>query len=260
MDSSSYKRYNVHGFDSRQHLEQYLSDKPDMVFREDTLKFPIENLSKIYADGCIKGSILIDLSAGSFVHQLYSSCEYFKDIIILKGNERCMMELKRYLDSRTGAFDWGHAIKLHEEIGENSDQFLDREAKLRSTIPHVLKCDLDKENIMDPIVLPPADCIISAWLLDVICKDQDDYRRYLRKFSRMLKPGGHMILIGALGSTYLTIGKERFHAFTYDEDFVRKTLVGEGFVINNFKGKKRTNVSDLTDYKSKMFVVAHKEK
>ncbi|XP_056400812.1 nicotinamide N-methyltransferase-like [Hyla sarda] len=260
MDSTTHKFYHVHGFDSRILLDHYLSDKPEMVIGDDSLIFPIENLTKTFTEGHINGDVLIDLSTGPLVHHLYAACEFFQHIIVLKVSDRCIMELKRWLDSRTGAFDWGHATKLHEEIQGNSDQFTDKEGKVRSTIPHVVKCDLEKENMTDPIVLPPADCIIIGWLLDSICKDQDDFRRYLRKFSKFLKPGGHLILIGALDTTYYTVGKDRLHAFPYDEDFARKVLVGEGFVIDNCKVKKRTNVSDLTDYKAMIFIAAHKEK
>ncbi|XP_056397737.1 nicotinamide N-methyltransferase-like [Hyla sarda] len=217
-------------------------------------------LWKHFSAGHINGDVLIDLSGGSFIHHLYSACEFFQHIIVLKVSDRCIMELKRWLDSRTGAFDWGHAIKLHADIEGSSDQFQDKEGKVRSTIPHVMKCDLEKENMTDPIDLPPADCIISVALLDAICKDQDDYRRYLRKFSRMLKPGGHLILAGALDMTYYIVGKDKFHALTYDEGFVRKALVGEGFVIDYCKVKKRTNVSDLMDYKAMIFIAAHKDK
>lgn len=260
MDSNTHKIYHVHGFDSRQLLEHYYSDKDEMAFEEDSLIFPIENLTKTFTEGHIKGDILIDLSVGSLVHYLYAACEFFKHIIVLKVSDGCIMELKRWLDTRTGAFDWGHATKLHVDIEGNSDQLQDKEEKVRSAVQHVMKCDLEKENIMDPMVLPPADCIISFGLLDTICKDQDDYIRYLRKFSRLLKPGGHFIFIGMLGSTYYTVGKDKFHAFTYDEEFVRKALVGVGFVIDCCKVKKRTAVSDLTDYKAVIFTAAHKEK
>ncbi|XP_056398442.1 indolethylamine N-methyltransferase-like [Hyla sarda] len=260
MESTTHKLYHVHGFDSRQHLENYFSDKPDMAFQEDALKFPIESLTKTFSKGHIRGDVLIDLSNGSFVHHLYAACEFFQHIIVLKVSDRCIMELKRWLDTRTGAFDWGHAAKLHGEIEGRSDQFPDKEEKVRSAIPHVVKCDLDKENMTDPVLLPPADCIISVWLLDVICKNQDDYKRYLRKFSGFLNPGGHLILIGALGETFMTVGRDKIHVFTYDEDFARKALVGEGFVIDNCKVKKRTAVSDLSDYKALIFIAAHKEK
>ncbi|XP_056398441.1 nicotinamide N-methyltransferase-like [Hyla sarda] len=260
MDSGSRKLYHVHGFDSRQHLEHYVSDKPDMVFGEDCLLFPIENFTKTFSAGHIKGDVLIDLSVGSIIHHLYAACDFFKHIIVLKVTDRCILELKRWLDTRTGAFEWGHATKLHVDLEGKSIQLQDKEDKVREAAQHVAKCYLEKENIMDPIVLPPADCIISVALLKAICKDQDDYRRYLRKFSELLKPGGHLMLIGFLDMTYFTVGKDKFHALTYDEDFVRKVLVGEGFVIDSCKVQKRTNVSDLTDYKAMIFIAAHKEK
>ncbi|XP_069804040.1 nicotinamide N-methyltransferase-like [Dendropsophus ebraccatus] len=260
MASSTHKLYHVHELDSRQLLEDYFSDKPDLTLVEDTLLFPIKNLTKTFAHGHIKGDVLTDLSAGSLVHHLYSACRFFKHIIVLKVSDRCIMELKRWLDTRTGAFNWGHATKLHGEIEGNCDELQDKEGKVRSAVQHVMKCDIEKENMTDPIVLPPADCILSAWLLDHICRSQDDYIRYLKKFSKLLKPGGHLILIGSLGKTYMMVGKDKIHALTYDEDFVRKALVGEGFVIDDCKVKKRTAVSDLTDYKALIFIAAHKVK
>ncbi|XP_075696824.1 nicotinamide N-methyltransferase-like [Rhinoderma darwinii] len=260
MDSSPHKFYHVHDFDSRQYLEHYYSDKPDMTFGDDLLNFFIENLRQVFAVGHINGDILIDLSTGAFIHHLYSASEFFKNIIVLKVNNRCIMELKRWVDERTGAFYWGHTSALHQEKEENSEKFENGEGKVRSAIQHVVKYDLEKENITEPLVLPPADCVISTLHLDVISKDQDDYIRYLRKFSRLLNPGGHLIIIGVLDATYFTVGKDKFHVFTYDEDFARKALVGEGFIIDYCKVKERTAVSDFTDYKTVIFIAAHKEK
>ncbi|XP_073513302.1 nicotinamide N-methyltransferase-like [Phyllobates terribilis] len=260
MDSSTYKRYHEDEFDSRQSLENYFSDKPDMVFGEDSLIFPIENLTKTFTEDHIKGDILIDLSIGSLVHHLFAACDFFKHIIVLKMRDRCIMELKRWVDERTGAFDWNHATKLHVDMGENRDQLEDKEGKVRSALQHVVKCNLEKEDMMDPIVLPPADCVITGWLLDYICKNQDDFMRYLRKFSSLLKPGGHIILLACLEMTYYTVGKHKYHAFSYDEDFARKALVAEGFIIDRCNVKKRTVVSDLTDYKAMLFIAARKQK
>ncbi|KAG8568499.1 hypothetical protein GDO81_014025 [Engystomops pustulosus] len=259
MDSSTHKLYHVHGCDTRQVLDSYFSDKSEVDFGEDSLIFPIENLTKTFKFGHIKGDILLDLSIGSIIHHLYSACEFFKHTIVLKLQDRCILELKRWVDTRTGAFQWGHAAQIHVDIEGKSDQLNDKEGKVRSALQHVIKCNLEKENITEPIKFPPADCIISVWLLDAICKDQDDYIRYLRKFSKLLKPGGHLILMGALGTTYLTVGKERLHLFKYDEYFVSKALDGAGFAIDSCEVKKRTNVNDLVDYNALIFIVAHKK-
>ncbi|XP_075185443.1 nicotinamide N-methyltransferase-like [Anomaloglossus baeobatrachus] len=260
MDPSTYKCYHVDGFDSRQHLENYMSDSPDMISEEDSVIFPIENLIKTFTEGYIKGDVLIDLSLGSIVHHLFAACEFFKHIVVLKMRDRCIMEMKRWVDERTGAFDWRHATILHVDVGENRDLLQDKEGKVRSALQHVLKCDLEKEDIMDPIVLPPADCVLSFVLLDAISKDQDDYMRYLRKFSSLLKPGGHIILIGGLDMTYYSIGKHKFRAFSYDEDFARKALAGEGFSIDRCEVQMRMDWNDHIDYKGMIFIAAHREK
>ncbi|CAJ0967720.1 unnamed protein product [Ranitomeya imitator] len=160
---------------------------------------------------------------------------------------------------------WGNRyrvqyLKGHVTAAVTRDQLQDKERKVRTALQHVVKCNLEKEDMMDPIVIPPADCVISGWLLDVISKDQNDYMRYLRKFSSLLKPGGHIILMGCLEMSYFIVGKHKFHGFSYDEDFARKALVGEGFIIDRCKVKKRTDVSDHTDWKALIFIAAHKEK
>ncbi|CAJ0967701.1 unnamed protein product [Ranitomeya imitator] len=216
--------------------------------------------NKVTSDGHVNGDILIDLTTGSMVHQLFAACDFFKHIILLKFKDRCIMELKRWVDLRTGAFSWGHVTKLHTDDGEESEKLQEKEEKMRFALQHVVKCDLEKDNMMDPMVLPQADCIICSWLLDNISKNQDDYIKYLRKFLRLLKPGGHIILIGCLDTTYYTVGKDKFHLLNYDEDFVRKALVGEGLVIDRCEVTRRTAVSDLSDYKGIIYAEAHKEK
>ncbi|KAG9466789.1 hypothetical protein GDO78_016106 [Eleutherodactylus coqui] len=209
--------------------------------------------------GHIGGEILIDLSLGPIIHHLYAACEFFKHIIVLKTRDRCIMELKRWLDTRTGAFHWGHATQLHVDTEGNREQLQDREEKLRSAVQHVIKCDFEKENIIEPLELPLADCIISACLLDVISNDPDDYRGYLRKYSRLLKPKGHLILMGPTDATYFTVGKDKIHIFRHNEDFAKKALVAEGFVIDCCKVKETKVASDLYDSKGVMFIAGHKK-
>ncbi|KAG8546391.1 hypothetical protein GDO81_019008 [Engystomops pustulosus] len=260
MDSSTPMLFLQHGFDPRQHLENYLSDKSEFVFGDEFLLFPIKKLTKIFKLGHIKADILIDLSLGSMIHHLYAACEFFTHMILLKVKDRCILELKRWVDTRTGAFDWCHAAKLHAVIEGKSDQVEEKESKVRSALQHVIKCDLEKENITEPIDLPPADCIISAWLLDVTSKDKNDYIRYLRKFSKLLKPGGHLILIGDIEASYFIVGKHKFHILKYDEDFVRNALAGEGFTVDYCEVKNRRSKSELIDHKAVLFIAAQKNK
>ncbi|XP_075047520.1 nicotinamide N-methyltransferase-like [Mixophyes fleayi] len=260
MDCSSHKLYHVHDFDSRANLDTYFSDKPEMVFGEETVKFPMEKFHYIFNAGRIKGKVLFDISSGSIIHHLYSASEFFKEISVLRFNEKCIMELNKWLHMRTGAFVWDHASTYIKEMKEKSDQCQDKEIMLKMAIKYIVKCDIEKENLTDSVVLPQADCVISAWLLEVLSKDQDDYLINFKKFTRLLKPKGYLIILGILNATYFTGGQDRFHIFKYDENYLRKVLTGEGFIIDHCDVLKRKAVSDLTDYEAMVFISAYKEK
>ncbi|XP_072281437.1 nicotinamide N-methyltransferase-like [Pyxicephalus adspersus] len=260
MASMSKKYYHIHNFDARNGLENYFSDKETMVFGEDSLKFPIMNLYYVFSKGYIRGDLCIDLSHGSFIHHLYSASNIFKDIILMKFNEKCAMEVRRWLGDRTGAFSWTHTKTAVEELEGKSDQIQDKELKLKASIKQIVMCSLDKENLIDPLVLPLADCVISVWLLGTISKDQEEYMMNLKKTSNLLKIGGHLIIIGLLNTTFFKAGGEQFHAVPYSESFVKSSLTKSGFVIDYSAVQGRKNVSDLIDYTHVIFITAYKVK
>ncbi|XP_075047544.1 indolethylamine N-methyltransferase-like [Mixophyes fleayi] len=256
MDPRPLKQYCTNGMDDRSFLKSYFAE--DSSFINETLVFVMEKLHIALAAANVRGQTLIDISIGSIIHQLYTVSEYFKEITILKLNESCILELNKWLNARTGAFSWGHASKIVTQLQGISDQEQERDEKLKGSVNRILKCDLNKENLTDPVVLPQVDCVFTAWVLDVVSQNQNDYIRNLRSMAKMLKPGGYFILIGCLNGTYFTVGDDRLYIFTYDESFVRKTLTSERFVIVSCEVLDRKVESNFTDYKQFIVLTAVK--
>ncbi|XP_068099841.1 indolethylamine N-methyltransferase-like [Hyperolius riggenbachi] len=254
------KLYHKHAFKSRDYSETYFSDKPDMVFGDDTLKFPMTNFHYVFSSGFIKGDVMIDISLGPLIHHLYAACDVFKNIIILKLNESCNMETSRWANTRTGAYNWNHTSAHAAKLEGKSAQIEDKEEQLKTAISHIVSCDFDNENVTHPVVLPLADCITSLWILDVTSKNKDDYMRNLEKMSKLLRPGGHLILVSALNISYFMVGADSIHCFKSDESFVKNALHKLGFVIDYCAMQKRKNTSKLTDYEAFMFITACKTK
>ncbi|KAM5125336.1 indolethylamine N-methyltransferase-like [Mantella aurantiaca] len=258
MDCTTHKFYHIHGMDSRDHSDLYCSGKEGMVFRDDSLIFPMMNLHYQFSSSRVAGNTLIDISMGSFIHHLYSASKYFQEIVILKSSEKCIMELSRWLHDRTGAYDWTHTSAAAAELEGNRDHHQEKESRLKSSIKQILKCDFEQKNVTSSVELPLADCVICVWILNTISKNEDEYMRNLEKILKLLKPGGHLLLFSAIYTTYVTAGGERLHVFTHDESFVKNALSKLGLVIDYCAVQRRCNVSDLTDYKALMFTVAHK--
>ncbi|XP_063797879.1 nicotinamide N-methyltransferase-like [Pseudophryne corroboree] len=213
----------------------------------------------IFPVGHIKGDLLIDISNGAFIHHLYTASEFFKQILVLKCAEKCIMELNRWINKRTGAFDWSHIFAYFKVTEGNSDQCESTDTTLKKAIAEILKCDFNKENLAEPKVLTPSDCVITAWLLELISKDKDDYKKYFRKFVKLLKPAGNLILVGTLNTTYMMIGQDKIHMLKYDESFIRNFLSNEGFIIDHWAIQKKTSLSNLCDYEALFVITAHRE-
>ncbi|KAM5163561.1 indolethylamine N-methyltransferase-like isoform 1-T1 [Mantella aurantiaca] len=258
MDCTTHKFYHINGMDSRDYSDLYCSGKEDMIFRDDTLIFPMMNLHYQFSSGRVSGNNLIDISMGSFIHHLYSASSSFQDIIVLKSSEKCIMELSRWLHDRTGAYDWTHTSTTAAELEGNRDQHQEKESHLKSSIKQILKCDFEQENITSPVELPLADCVINVWTLETISKNEDEYMRNLEKILNLLKPGGQLLLFSSLDATYFTVGGKRFHVFTHDENFVKKALSKLGLVIDYCAVQRRRYISDLAMYTAVMFTVANK--
>ncbi|KAM5163686.1 indolethylamine N-methyltransferase-like [Mantella aurantiaca] len=168
------------------------------------------------------------------------------------------MELSRWLHDRTGAYDWTHTSAAAAELEGNRDQHQEKESRLKSSIKQILKYDFEQENITSPVELPLADCVISLWTLETISTNEDEYMRNLEKILKLLKPGGHLLLFSSLDAIYFTVGGKRFHAFTHDEDFIKKALSKLGLVIDYYAVQRKCYVSDLAMYTAVMFTVANK--
>ncbi|XP_018430131.1 PREDICTED: nicotinamide N-methyltransferase-like [Nanorana parkeri] len=259
MDPVQHKLYHVHQFHSRNFLDTYCANKPGMIFEEEGIKLPMEKLHYYFRFANIEGGLMIDLSIGPVFFHLYSACEYFREIILLKFNDHCIIEVKRWLHGHTGAFDWKHTSSFVAEKEGNSSQSEEKDKRLKAKIKHVLKCCIDKENITDPLQLPPADCLFIGLVLDVVSKDKDEYIRNLKLFTKLLKPDGHLILFGLLHATYFTLDGEKFHVLEYDKSFLITALEEEGYSIRHCEVQRRRKESDLSDFKAVVFVAARKE-
>ncbi|XP_063291730.1 nicotinamide N-methyltransferase-like [Pelobates fuscus] len=260
MDARSSKIYHEPGFNSRLYLNELFSINMDKSLQEETFLFPMKMMHKALLSGLIGGSTLIDVTMGPVVHHLLSICTLFKDIIILEFNNDCVKEMEKWLNNETEAFDWSHASQFTTELGGNRVHWLEQEHMLKKTIKRIVKCDIAKENITDPVILPSADCLLIAGVLQVMSKDHESYRQHLNKFSSLLKPGGHLILFEGLNATFCQVGEHRCHVLTADEPFLRQALTDEGYTIECFEAIERKSKSSVIDAQHIVFILATKTK
>ncbi|XP_053308057.1 indolethylamine N-methyltransferase-like [Spea bombifrons] len=230
--------------------------------RDSILKFRLQKCFETFGPGGIGGDVLIDIGTGPSIYQLLSACEAFRSIIATDFTDKNRQELEKWLRKDPGAYDWSEFSKAVCELEGDKKAWNEKEEKLRAAIKKVLKCDVTKSNPLDPASIPPADGVISALCLETACQDLSSYQTALRNIGSLLRPGGHLVLIGVLGDSFYKVGQQRFSCLPLDEQKVQNAVVDAGFTVKKmevFIIPDAASHADITDSYGNFFLVAKKE-
>ncbi|XP_072282741.1 indolethylamine N-methyltransferase-like isoform X2 [Pyxicephalus adspersus] len=245
-------------FDSKAYLTSFCCLGSE---RDGILKFRMRKLYETFGPGGITGDVLIDIGTGPTIYQLLSACESFPYIFASDFTDQNRQEFEKWLKNDPEAFDWSEIVKTVCEIEGKSDKWEEKQDRLRSRIQKVLKCDVNKSNPLDPVEIPPADCLITSLCLETACKDLDAYYSAIRNITKLLRPGGHLVVIGALGNTYYRVQQKDFFCLSLREDTVINAITQAGYKVLSmdvFSISEREAHSNTADSMANFFLVAKK--
>uniref|UniRef100_A0A671KKS9 Phenylethanolamine N-methyltransferase n=2 Tax=Sinocyclocheilus anshuiensis TaxID=1608454 RepID=A0A671KKS9_9TELE len=85
-----------------------------------------------------------------------------------------------------------------------SSAWAEKATRLRSVVSDVLPVDVHQSFPLSPEFLPPsgADCLVSSFCLESVSHDLLSFNHALGHISSLLKKGGYLLLIGALGESF----------------------------------------------------------
>nr|XP_056716364.1 nicotinamide N-methyltransferase-like [Euleptes europaea] len=252
------KEYYAEHFDARDYLETYYTFSPEKEAENALATFTMKNLHKSFFGGGLKGDTLIDIGSGPTIYQFLSACEFFREIIASDYTDQNREEMQRWLKKEPGAFDWSPVVKYVCELEGDREKWAQKEEKVRSSIKQVLKCDVTQPNPLAPISLPPADCLLSTYCLELASKDLPAFRSALKNIGSLLKPGGHLVFASALELTFFMIGQRRFGCLYLEQKTLEEAVKGAGFDIEWVETTKFTIPLPLIDSTGACFVVARK--
>ncbi|NWW99039.1 NNMT methyltransferase, partial [Caloenas nicobarica] len=216
-------------FAPRDYLREYymLSDgqgRPNTFLTQN-----LRCLAKVFALEGLGGDTLLDVGCGPTIYQLLSACERFQEIVAMDYTPQNRRELESWLRNEPGAFDWRPVVQYVCELEGDREKWAEKEEKLRRKVKQVLKCNVTKANPAEPVSLPPADCVLSAYCLEAACPDLPTFRRALCNIAGLARPGGHLVLLTSLGTTYYGFGEQVFSSLRLEKAAVLEAVEGAGF-------------------------------
>lgn len=134
----------------------------------------------------------------------------------------------------------------------------EKEEKLRRAVKKVLKCDVTQSRPLGAVSLPAADCVLSTLCLDAACPDLPAYRAALRNLGSLLKPGGFLVVVDALKSSYYMIGEQRFSSLCLGQEAIEAAVREAGFSIEWFEVICQSYSSTMCDNEGLFSLVGRK--
>ncbi|XP_062950485.1 nicotinamide N-methyltransferase [Cynocephalus volans] len=245
-------------FNPRDYLEKYYNFGTKNSAENQILRHVLNNLFKIFCLDGVKGDLLIDIGSGPTIYQLLSACESFKEIIATDYTDQNLQELEKWLKKEPGAFDWSPVVTYVCDLEGNRVKGPEKEEKLRRAVKQVLKCDVTQSRPLGTVPLLSADCLLSTLCLNAACPDLSAFRTALENLSSLLKPGGFLVIVDALKSSYYMIGERRFSSLSLGPEAVKAAVTEAGYTIERFEVIPQAYSSTMADNEGLFSLVGRK--
>ncbi|XP_069470315.1 nicotinamide N-methyltransferase-like [Ambystoma mexicanum] len=230
-------------------------------FCDDTIEQIFSALIKIFSSVRVKGNTMIQMSLHPIIHYNFPACEYFTEIIVGTATDRSFRELEKWWKNEANAIDMSHIAQFVCEGEGNRETGIEKQNILRRKVKNILKYDITKSNPFSPVVLPQVDCLMLSHCLEMHALNKEDFCSALKNASSLLKPGGDLIMVVAIETTFYMVGKFKFPHLCFDVDFLRKPLTDNGYFVEELKvlPRKAVGLIDVCDYSAYLVLKAHKE-
>ncbi|NXH83126.1 PNMT methyltransferase, partial [Edolisoma coerulescens] len=135
-------------------------------------------------------------------------------------------------------------------VPRSVEPWQDKERRLRQRLRRILPIDVHRPEPLGAPLRPAADALLSAFCLEAVSPDRAAFVRALAHVGNLLRPGGHALLLGALGESFYLAGPARLPVVPLRESDVREALAAAGFALRELRSYAmppalRTGVDDV---------------
>lgn len=259
-------------FDVEYYLERLYRDPADkergvQPFR---MRCFYEFYKKFSSSWNVHSAQLLEYGGGPIIYPLVSACPYVGGITFSDFQQASLDAVSMWKDKSEGGHNWTPYFKyIISEVEGNAieedaveEAVLYREMELREKLKHCVIGDILADNIL-ALNAPESFDIVSCNLcLEVPAKTVDDYKRNVKRLSTLVKPGGFVLSLVILESSFYSLSRTNEQTFiiSLSEHDVREAYEKAGFTIvhsNIFAVDESRNVIDGS--KANMFIVGQKQ-
>ncbi|KAM3821490.1 phenylethanolamine N-methyltransferase [Vipera latastei] len=228
---------NYQKFNPMAYLQNnYRPPRANFTSEDFVVPWKLRCLADAFATGKITGHILIDIGTGPTIYQLLSACDYFEEIVATDFLEvnRALIHKWVHNEDKDG-FDWSPYIQHVCKIEGKGELWKEKEQKLKKKLKKILPIDIHQPNPLGSLLSQPADALVSTFCLEAASPDRPSFDKAFQNVTRLLKPGGHFLMIGAMEESFYLAGEVKLTVVPLKEADIKESFAKNGYHIHDFR-------------------------
>ncbi|XP_013398925.1 nicotinamide N-methyltransferase-like [Lingula anatina] len=215
-------------------------------------------LHSLFNTGNINGDRLLDLGSGPVVSNHISAAKWFNELIFSDYAPGNRDALRKWKNNDVDAFDWDPAFKYVAALEGDVTKWEEDRENFRRKMSAIYDCDVHNDNPLHPVTCQPFDCVTSFFCLEETCADEEEFCRVIRNVTSLLREGGVLILLNAVGQSTFKCGDVYFSSLSVEKNDVIKALEKVGLKDISWHSFQAPPMAGLSDSAQCYVVVAKK--
>ena len=179
---------------------------------------------------------VLEYGSGPVIQHSISAAAHASEIVFCDIAESNREAVRKWLRRDPTAFNWSphfdYVVQTLEGKGEKEAR--EREEMLRKVVKGVVHCDVLAEPPIEKGFEGPYDVVIESGCLLAACTTTESFKKGLVTLSRLLKPGGTIIMWGSDRSMeqptiVYTVGDKEYISLRAEKEFVVDAVKEAGF-------------------------------
>ncbi|XP_063596661.1 indolethylamine N-methyltransferase-like [Penaeus indicus] len=253
------KHQYLETFDPRQYHRTFYSSVDEEV------KFFLRRYHEVFANDpllsarCRSRRRVLEFGCGPVPVYAASAAFFSESITMAEIIPASRSEIESWMDCRPEALDWSPFFSYLASLGDGRKEE-DISERLREAFQVVLPCDGTLEEPLFPI-RQRYDVIMTTLCLEFATTTKDDHRTMLGRVVNLLRPGGVLLMAGALGNTSYSVGSTRYPSVSLQKEDLEEAVVAAGLRVASMTTLERLTSSKEkpADHRGVFFVAAEKQ-
>lgn len=171
---------------------------------------------------------LLDFGCGPVIYQLISLAPLCSEIHMGDYVQDNLQQLRLWIEEQPHAFNWDaffeQALTL-EKISVSEDTLQQRKQLLRNKVTRLLSVDARHPKPLKEHDGEQYNIVLSAFCLEAISTDIEEWKIYLINLSKSLKSGGTFILLSLINSGSYRIKNDSLNTLNLSTEDIKQGLL-----------------------------------